>query len=110
MLPRERLANVRADPVFIAATADLGSSRDSAPSTRSDVMLGRMAARGGTVQDSGAILAQLRENFGLDQPLIVQYLLYLRNVFTLRFSASRPRAFPDAGGSLIANALPGRWG
>jgi len=70
-----------------------------------DVMLGRMAAGGGSVENSSAILVQLRERFGLDQPLIVQYLLYLRNTLTLDFGISTA-SFPTPVSALIANALP----
>jgi peptide/nickel transport system permease protein len=51
-------------------------------------MLGRMAAGGGAIENGDAILVQLRESFGLDQPLIVQYLLYIKNTLTLDFGLS----------------------
>ncbi len=60
--------------VFIAATLIWIIPRLS-PLDPVDVMLGRMAAGGGSVENADSILVQLRESFGLDQPLIVQYLL-----------------------------------
>ena len=90
--------------VFIAATLIWIIPRLS-PIDPVDVMLGRMAAGGGSVADSSAILQQLRSSFGLDQPLIVQYLLYLKNTFTLDFGLSTA-SFPTPVSALIAQALP----
>lgn len=67
--------------------------------------LGRMAAGGGSVANADQILTQLRESFGLDQPLIVQYLLYIWNTVTLDFGLSTA-SFPTPVASMIANALP----
>lgn len=90
--------------VFIAATLIWIIPRLS-PVDPVDVMLGRMAAGGGTVAGSDAIMAQLRESFGLDQPLIVQYLLYLKNTLTLDFGLSTS-SFPTPVSEMIARALP----
>ncbi len=90
--------------VFIAATLIWIIPRLS-PIDPADVMFGRMAAGGGSIENSEAILRGLRERFGLDQPLIVQYLLYLRNTFTLDFGISTA-GFPTPVATLVANALP----
>jgi hypothetical protein len=90
--------------VFIAATLIWIIPRLS-PVDPVDVMMGRMAAGGGTVENSGAILAQLTERFGLDQPLAVQYLLYLKNTLTFDFGLSTAN-FPTPVATLIAYALP----
>lgn len=70
-----------------------------------EAMLGRMASTGAFVADSEAMLAQLRARMGLDQPLIVQYLLYLRNTFTFNFGLS-VASFPTPVWQMIATALP----
>ncbi|MEM9344217.1 MAG: ABC transporter permease [Pseudomonadota bacterium] len=90
--------------VFIAATLIWIIPRLS-PVDPAEIMLGRMAAGAGSVADSDAILAQLRSNFGLDDPLIVQYAKYLWNTFTLNFGLSTA-SFPTPVSTLIAQALP----
>lgn len=90
--------------VFIAATLIWIIPRLS-PVDPVDVMMGRMAAGGGTVENSGAILSQLTERFGLDQPMAVQYLLYLKNTLTFDFGLSTAN-FPTSVSTLIVYALP----
>ena len=90
--------------VFIAATLIWIIPRLS-PIDPVDVMLGRMAAGGGSIENSDAILQQLRQRFGLDQPLIVQYFLYIKNTLTFDFGISTA-SFPTPVASLVANALP----
>ncbi len=90
--------------VFIAATLIWIIPRLS-PVDPAEIMLGRMAAGAGAVADSEAILAQLRANFGLDDPLYIQYLKYLWNTVTFNFGLSTA-TFPTPVSALIANALP----
>jgi len=90
--------------VFVAATLIWIIPRLS-PIDPVDVMLGRMAAGGGSIENSEAILQRLRESFGLDQPLIVQYFRYIANSFTLDFGLSTA-SFPTPVSSMIAAALP----
>lgn len=90
--------------VFIAATLIWIIPRLS-PVDPAEIMLGRMAAGAGAVADSEAILAQLRSNFGLDDPLYIQYLKYLWNTVTFNFGLSTA-TFPTPVSALIANALP----
>ena len=90
--------------VFIAATLIWIIPRLS-PVDPAEIMLGRMAAGAGSVADSDAILAQLRANFGLDDPLGIQYLKYLWSTVTFNFGLSTA-TFPTPVSALIANALP----
>ncbi len=90
--------------VFIAATLIWIIPRLS-PIDPADIMLGRMAAGAGSVEGSEDILAQLRENFGLDQPLIIQYFKYLGNIITFDFGLSTA-SFPTPVSALVAEALP----
>ena len=90
--------------VFIAATLIWLIPRLS-PVDPAEIMLGRMEAGGGSVANSGAILQQLRENFGLNDPLPVQYLKYLWNTLTFDFGLSTA-SFPTPVADLIARALP----
>ena len=90
--------------VFIAATLIWLIPRLS-PVDPAEIMLGRMEAGGGSVAGSEAILAQLRENFGLNDPLPVQYGKYLWNTATLDLGLSTA-SFPTPVADLIARALP----
>ncbi len=90
--------------VWIAATLIWIIPRLS-PVDPADIMLGRMAAGAGAVQDADRILDQLRESFGLNDPLIVQYVKYLRNIVLFDFGLSTA-TFPTKVSNLIARALP----
>ncbi|WP_424969828.1 ABC transporter permease [Dinoroseobacter sp. S76] len=90
--------------VFIAATLIWLIPRFS-PVDPAEIMLSRMAAGGGAVADSEAILAQLRADFGLNDPLIVQYLKYMGNLLTFNLGISTA-SFPTPVSVLIAQALP----
>lgn len=90
--------------VLIAATLIWIIPRLS-PVDPAEVMLGRMMAGAGSVANSDQILATLQERFGLNDPLVVQYLKYLRNTLTLDFGLSTA-SFPTPVSTLIANALP----
>ena len=90
--------------MFIAATLIWIIPRLS-PVDPAEIMLGRMAAGAGAVANSEEILAQLRANFGLEDPLLVQYTKYLWNIVTFDFGISTA-TFPTSVASLIAQALP----
>ena len=90
--------------VWIAATLIWIIPRLS-PVDPADIMLGRMAAGAASVANADEILAQLRANFGLDDPLWLQYLKYLKNTFLFDFGLSTA-SFPTEVASLIMAALP----
>lgn len=90
--------------VWIAATLIWIIPRLS-PIDPADIMLGRMAAGAGAVENADQILERLKENFGLNDPLAVQYVKYIRNVVTFDFGLSTA-TFPTQVSTLIARALP----
>ncbi|MEM9813514.1 MAG: ABC transporter permease, partial [Pseudomonadota bacterium] len=90
--------------VWIAATLIWIIPRLS-PIDPADVMLARMAAGGGTVANSEEILAALRDRFGLNDPLFLQYLKYLWNTVTFDVGHSTA-SFPTRVSALIAQARP----
>lgn len=90
--------------VWIAATLIWIIPRLS-PVDPAEIMLGRMAAGAGTVANADEILATLRARFGLEDPLLVQYIKYIRNVIVFDFGLSTA-SFPTEVSSLIAKALP----
>ena len=106
-IPREYLINrliTLALTVLIAATLIWIIPRLS-PVDPAEIALGRMAAGAGTVENADEILATLRAQMGIDQPLIVQYFKYIQGVLLFDFGLSTA-AFPTPVSSLIANALP----
>ena len=90
--------------VWIAATLIWIIPRLS-PVDPAEIMLSRMAAGGGTVANSEEILASLKERFGLNEPLIVQYVKYIGNIAVFDFGLSTA-TFPTPVSVLIAKALP----
>jgi peptide/nickel transport system permease protein len=68
-------------------------------------MLGRMMTRGSSVAGGAQIVQVYTEAFALDQPLYVQYLLYLRNLLTgdLGYSLAY---FPQKVTSVVLRAVP----
>ncbi len=90
--------------VWIAATLIWIIPRLS-PVDPAEIMLGRMAAGAGSVANAEEILAGLQERFGLNDPLWLQYLKYIKNVFVFDFGLSTA-SFPTPVSALIANALP----
>ncbi len=90
--------------VWIAATLIWIIPRLS-PVDPAEVMLGRMASGGAFVEGSEQILQSLRERFGLNDPLVIQYFKYMWAVVTFDFGVS-VASFPTPVWTLIAQALP----
>ena len=42
----------------------------------------------GVPEDAVLLRAQIREEYGFDKPIIVQYFIYLKNIFTFNFGTS----------------------
>lgn len=76
-----------------------------APGDPVEGMIGQMAITGAHIENSEEMIAAWRERFGLDQPVLIQYLRYLYNTFTFNqgFSLS---SFPATVGSMISRSLP----
>jgi len=90
--------------VWIAATLIWLIPRLS-PVDPADIMLGRMASGAGSVANADAILASFQARFGLDDPLWLQYLKYLKNIVVFDFGLSTA-SFPTEVSTLVARALP----
>ncbi|MEM9476407.1 MAG: ABC transporter permease [Pseudomonadota bacterium] len=90
--------------IWIAATLIWIIPRLS-PVDPAEVMLGRMASGGAFVEGSEQILQSLRERFGLNDPLVIQYFKYMWAVVTFDFGVS-VASFPTPVWTLIAQALP----
>lgn len=76
-----------------------------APGDPVTAMITRITAQGGRVEGSAQLIAAWRERFGLDDPLLVQYLQYLKNLVTFDFGYSLAQ-FPTEVSSMISRAMP----
>ncbi len=76
-----------------------------APGDPVSAMVSRLSAQAGFVEGSTEMIEAWRVRFGLDEPLIVQYFNYLRNLasFDLGFSLA---SFPSHVNDMVADALP----
>ncbi len=76
-----------------------------APGDPVAAMVTRLMAQSGYVENSAEIIEAWRARFGLDAPLLIQYLRFLRNsiAFDLGYSLSQ---FPIEVEEMVARALP----
>lgn len=76
-----------------------------APGDPISAMVARISQQAGTVEGADEMVRIWREKFGLDDPLGVQYIRYMGNVFTLDFGFSL-YAFPTTVSEIVGRALP----
>jgi len=76
-----------------------------APGDPVAAMVTRLQAQSGYVEGSAAMIEAWRARFGLDGPIGIQYLNYVRSMFTFRLGYSLA-SFPSEVEDLIAQALP----
>ena len=76
-----------------------------APGDPMQAMITRITSQAGNVEGSGKLVAAWRARFGLDDPLPVQYLHYLKSMATFDFGYSLAQ-FPAEVGTMIGRALP----
>lgn len=90
--------------VWITATINFVVPR-LAPGDPVQAVLGRLESQGSKVENSEVLIAQYRQLFGLDDPILIQYLKYLRAMasFDLGYSLAY---FPTPVWSIIGSALP----
>lgn len=70
------------------------------------VLLGRLASRGASVEGGDTIVKIYAERFGLDQPVYIQYLLYLRNLFIYGDLGYSIAHFPAKVSTVVWAAVP----
>jgi peptide/nickel transport system permease protein len=68
-------------------------------------MIGRMSQSAGRVENSAEIINAWRARFGLDAPVPIQYVNYLRNSLTLDLGYSLAH-FPATVRDMVAQAVP----
>ncbi len=76
-----------------------------APGDPISAMVERMVQQSGYVENSDIIIEGWKERFGLNDPLHVQYLRYLRNLVTFDFGYSLAY-FPTPVNEIIGRAMP----
>ncbi|MDB5512717.1 MAG: binding-protein-dependent transport system inner rane component, partial [Enterovirga sp.] len=92
----QRIAGLAAFLLFMAAFNFLLLS--FAPGDAAEVLAGEAGAA------SPEYMAELRRQFGLDQPLPVRFVVYMRNVLSLNLGYSFRQGMPVS--QLIAQRLP----
>src|SRR5260370_17200327 len=72
-------------------------------------MIGRMSQSAGRVENSAEIINAWRARFGLDAPVPIQYLRFLKNSITFDLGYSLGQ-FPATVGDMVAQAVPWTMG
>jgi len=91
--------------VWVSATVNFVLPRLSGGNAIRDTLI-RQAASGGYVQTNiDQMVAEYDKDFGLDKPLIEQYVTYLWNISHLDFGFSMA-SYPMRVTTLMAGALP----
>ena len=80
-----------------------------APGDPVSAMVSRMLNQAGYVENAGQMIEAWRARFGLDGPWYVQYLNYLRSVFTFDLGFSLA-SFPSRVDDMVLQALPWTFG
>jgi len=76
-----------------------------APGDPITAMVSRMSAQAGRVENSDQIIEAWRARFGLDAPMHIQYLRYMRNLMTFNLGYSLA-FFPAEVEALVGRSLP----
>ena len=76
-----------------------------APGDPVAAMVSRMTAQAGRVENSAEIIEAWRARFGLDAPLPIQYLRYMKNSLTFNLGYSLAY-FPTTVEEMVAKAIP----
>ena len=76
-----------------------------APGDPVSAMVSRLSAQAGRVANSDQMIQAWRARFGLDQPLLTQYLHYLKNSVQFRMGFSMA-SFPTTVEEMVARAMP----
>lgn len=76
-----------------------------APGDPVTATIGRMMSQGSTVENSDVMIEEWKQRFGLDKPLVIQYLRYLGNLATFNTGYSLA-FFPATVDKLVGRAMP----
>src|SRR5262249_21905073 len=70
-----------------------------------EAMVGRMVSQAGRIEDADILIEAWRKKFGLDRPILEQYLDYLGSTATFDLNYSLA-FFPERVSEMIARSLP----
>lgn len=90
--------------IFLAVTINFMLPR-MMPGDPIEAQLNQLMATGGGVSDITAMVESYRARFGLDQPILNQYLAYWQSIFSLDLGVSLA-AYPETVGDAIKGGLP----
>jgi peptide/nickel transport system permease protein len=76
-----------------------------APGDPVAAMVARLSAQSGYVENSAALIESWRKMFGLDDPLLIQYVKYLGNVLTFNLGYSLSQ-FPILVQDMVSQSMP----
>src|SRR4026209_2486861 len=76
-----------------------------APGAPVAAMVSRISAQSGNVSNSAEMIASWRKRFGLDEPIMVQYVRYIYNASTFQLGPSLAH-FPANVQDMVARAIP----
>jgi peptide/nickel transport system permease protein len=91
--------------VLVAATLNFAIPRLS-PQDPIAALTGKMASRGKLVQGGDKLIAQYKQEFGLDKPLIVQYENYMGNLLLHGDMGYSLAYFPTKVTTVVLRAVP----
>ncbi len=91
--------------VVVAATLNFVIPRLS-PQDPIAALTGRMASRGQLVQGGSQLIAQYKQEFGLDKPLIVQYADYMEKLLLHGDMGYSLAYFPTKVSDVVLRAVP----
>jgi peptide/nickel transport system permease protein len=91
--------------IIVAATLNFAIPRMS-PQDPVAALTGKMASKGKLVQGGEQLIAQYRQEFGLDRPLIVQYGDYMQKLFFHGDMGYSLAYFPTKVSTVVLRAVP----
>lgn len=91
--------------IVIAATINFIIPR-LAPQDPIAALVGKMTSKGVTITDSDAIIERYKAQFGMDEPLAIQYLKYLENVILKADLGYSITYFPGKVTDVVVRAIP----
>jgi len=90
--------------IWISATLNFALPR-MVPGDPIQAMLSQLETQGQIIENRAAIIEAYRERFGVDDPILIQYLKYLESLVTLDLGYSI-NYFPATVIEIIMNSLP----
>lgn len=91
--------------IVVSATLMFALTRLT-PQDPIQALLGRMAAMGANIEGGAELVAMYKERFGLDEPILMQYLSYMGNLLFRGDFGYSLAYFPAPALSIIVGSIP----